>query len=117
MPKRRIEQKVFPRFKSSPRRPTFIRQWRKHRTLTLEKLAARVDMSVGNLSMIERGEYGYSQDTLEALADALQCEPADLLMRNPLDLEAPWSIWESLKPNQRKQAIRLLRALREDEVA
>lgn len=110
------EPQVIPRFKKSPRHPTFIRHWRKHRTLTLERLAERIEMSVGNLSMIERGDYGYSQDTLEALAEALGCHPADLLMRNPLDPEAPWSIWDRLKPAQRKQAVRVLKALADEGV-
>lgn len=112
-----MTKRVTPRFKSPPRRPTFIRQWRKHRGLTLEQLAARVEMSVGNLSQIERGEYAYNQDTLEALAFALACEPADLIMRNPLDAEAPWSLWETLKPTQRQQAIRVLKALKDEEAA
>ncbi len=38
-------------------------------------------------------------------------------MRNPLDPEAPWSIWERLKPEQRKQAIRVLRALADESEA
>jgi hypothetical protein len=34
---------------------------------------------------------------LEALAEALQCSPADLLMRDPLREGAVWSIEEQLK--------------------
>lgn len=113
---KKLDSQVKPRFKGA-RRPTFIRQWRKHRGLTLERLSERVDMSVGNLSQIERGSYAYTQDTLEALAQALSCEPADLIMRNPLDPEAPWSIWERLNPAQRKQAIRVLKALAEEAEA
>jgi hypothetical protein len=71
-------------------------------------------MSVGNLSQIERGEYAYNQDTLEALADALSCEPADLIMRNPADPEAPWSIWERLKPEHREIVSRFVRSLAEE---
>src|SRR5271166_3357427 len=70
------------------RRKTFIREWRSFRHLTQEQLAERVNMSPGNLSLIERGLQNYTQDTLESLAEALQCDPADLLMRNPLDGEA-----------------------------
>jgi transcriptional regulator with XRE-family HTH domain len=114
---KRVEPKVRAQIRAARRRPTFIRQWRKHRGLTLERLADRVEMSVGNLSQIERGTYAYNQDTLEALAYALDCEPADLLVRNPADPDAPWSIWDQLKPVQKKQAIRLLRALVDDEAA
>lgn len=99
------------------RRRTFIREWRKFRGLTLEQMAARLDMTPSHLSMLERGQRSYTQETLEALADALNTDVASLLMRDPSDPEAPWSIWEILKPVQRRQAIRLLRALAEDEAA
>lgn len=95
-------------------KPTHIRQWRKYRRYSQEVLAHLAHMSTGNLSQIERGNYPYSQDTLERLAAALGCEPADLLMRNPKDPEAPWALWERLTPEQRKQAIRLLKALADD---
>lgn len=114
MPK---EKKVQTRFKGAPFRPTFIRQWRKHRRLTLEKLSERIGMSTGNLSNIETGKTGYGQDTLESLAEALQCEPADLLMRNPTDPDAIWSLWESAKPAQRKQIIGIIMGLLNSEAA
>ena len=57
-------------------RPTFIRQWRKYRGLTLERLA-----------------------------DALQTDVASLLMRDPTDSEALWSIWDHAKPGERKMII------------
>lgn len=105
------------RFKESPFRPTFIRQWRKSRKLTLEQLASRIDMSVGNLSNIERGETGYNQATLEAIAEALQCDPADLLTRNPMDQEAIWSLWERAKPAERKQILGIIEGLLKSSAA
>jgi transcriptional regulator with XRE-family HTH domain len=68
---------------ASPKRPTFIRQWRKHRGKTLEQLGEAVDMSHAQVSRIERGLQPYSQPVLEAIADALQTDPASLLMRDP----------------------------------
>lgn len=117
MAKKTQQPKVVTRFKGHDRKPTFIRAWRKHRGLTLEQLSERTDMTPGNLSEIERGQTAYTQTTLEGLAYALSCEPADLLMRNPLDTEAPWSIWDALKPDQRRQAIRLLKALVDEKAA
>lgn len=64
-------------------RRNFIREWRKHRDLTLEQLAEKVDMSASAISQIEVGRMGYSRDSLEKLADALSCEPGDLLSRPP----------------------------------
>lgn len=94
------------------KRRTFFRQWRKHKGLTLEVLAERLGVTAGALSQLERGEVNYTQPMLEALADALNCEPADLLMRDPLEPESPWSIWNQLKPVQREQAIGMLKILR-----
>ena len=86
-------------------RPTFIRQWRKYRGLTLERLADRAGMTAGNLSQIEKGNQGYTQNALERLADALQTDVASLLMRDPTDSEALWSIWDHAKPGERKMII------------
>lgn len=100
------------------RRPTFIRAWRKHRDLTLAQLADRlqieleVDISEGQLSRIERGETPYSQDILEALAQVLRCEPADLIMRDPTHPDAIWSLIDTLKPVERDRAIAVIKALR-----
>lgn len=62
---------------------TFIRNWRKHRGLTLEQLGASLDMTASNLSMLERGERGYSQETLERIAASLQTDVASLIERKP----------------------------------
>jgi transcriptional regulator with XRE-family HTH domain len=102
--------KVKPNFKT--RRSTFIRQWRKHRGLTLDRLADRIGVTAGALSQLERGDVSYTQSMLEALADALSCEPADLLMRDPTDPEGIWSIWDQLEPPQKRQAIEILSALK-----
>lgn len=92
-------------------RRTFIREWRKYRDLTLEQLAERLDMTSSHLSMLERGQRAYTQDTLEAIADALMTDVASLLMRDPSDPEAIWTIWEQAKPGQRKQIVDVARAL------
>lgn len=92
-------------------RRTYIRQWRHHRGLTLEKLADRLDMTPSHVSMLERGQRGYTQDTLEAVAAALQTDVASLLMRDPSDPEAIWSIWDQAKPSQRRQIVEIARTL------
>lgn len=99
------------------RRPTFIRAWRRHRGLTLGKLAERlsteleITISQGQLSRVERGETPYSQDILEALAAVLRCEPADLIVRDPTQPDALWNLLDGLKPLQRQQAIEVIKAL------
>ena len=86
-------------------RPTYIKQWREHRGLNQEQLAERLEMTQSHLSMLENGKRGYTQETLEAVAHALQTDVASLLMRNPADGDAIWSIWEQAKPGERKMII------------
>jgi transcriptional regulator with XRE-family HTH domain len=72
------------RFNEPPQPPHhFIRQWRLHRRLTQERLAEMVGVTHGALSQLERGLIKHTQPMLKALADVLQCEPADLIRRDP----------------------------------
>ena len=92
-------------------RRTFIRQWRQHRGLTLQRLADRLDMTPSHFSMLERGLRGYTQSTLEAVASGLQTDVASLLMRDPTDTDAIWSFWEQAKPGQRKRILEIARTM------
>lgn len=67
------------------RRKTFLREWRKHRHMTLERAAEAAGMTAGNLSAMERGAQGYTQTGLEALAEAYACDPAHLLIIDPIN--------------------------------
>jgi len=91
-------------------RRTFIREWRQHRGLTLEKLAARVDMTSSHLSMLERGQRGYTQETLEHIADALQTTSASLLMRLPGEDEI-WTVWDQASIGVRRQLLEIAKTL------
>lgn len=86
-------------------RATFIRQWREFRGLNQEQLASRLEMTQSHLSMLENGKRGYTQETLEAVAEALQTDVASLLMRNPQEGDAIWSIWENAKPGERRMIV------------
>jgi transcriptional regulator with XRE-family HTH domain len=97
--------------KERNRRRTYVREWRKYRGLTQEQLAERVGWSVGNISPLERGLQGYSQEGLEALAEALQCDPGQLLMVDPTTDDAIWSIWDRAKPAERKMIVRVATAI------
>ncbi|WP_448207270.1 helix-turn-helix domain-containing protein [Azospirillum sp. sgz302134] len=59
--------------------PNRIRHFRKLAGLTLEELAARIGMSNGNLSRLERGQIAWTQPTLESLARELGCRVIDLI--------------------------------------
>lgn len=84
------------------RRRIFLAEWREYRNLTQEALADRVGMSVSNISQLERGLQGYSDDGLEKLGWALRCEPGHILTINPLDEDGIWSLWERAEPGQRQ---------------
>lgn len=101
---RKLSAKVTPRPKKQYR-PTFIRAWRKFRNLTQHQLADRIGKAHSSVGRIERGLQPYSQELLEALADALQTEPASLLMRDPTEPDAIWSIWDQAKPGQRRAIV------------
>jgi transcriptional regulator with XRE-family HTH domain len=90
----------------------FIREWRKFRGLNQEQLAERIGIGKPYVSKIETGKRRYDQPFLEAAAEALQCTPADLLVRDPLDPEGIWSIWDGLQPAERVQAVSVIKALK-----
>lgn len=90
---------------------TYIRKWRKHRNLTLEQLASRVEMTPSHLSMLETGKRGYAQETLEAIAEALQTDAGSLLMRDPTDPEGIWSVWDNALPGQRRTIVEVAKTI------
>jgi transcriptional regulator with XRE-family HTH domain len=87
---------------------TFIRDWRKFRHLTLERVAERIGVTAGALSQLERGDVAYTQPMLEALADALSCDPADLITYSPQAVKDLRTIWASIPEENREQALRVL---------
>lgn len=89
----------------------FIREWREHRHLTQESVAARVEMSVPQISKLERGLQGYRQSTLEQFAQALGCEPGDLLRPPPTEARGELaSFVVSLDEARTLKALQILRA-------
>jgi len=107
-------------------RRTFIREHRKReKGLTLERLAERMEAiaarrklnrhavitTASGLSMLERGQRRYTQETLEVLAEALKTDVASLLTRDPSDPESIWTVWEEAKPGQRRQIVELAKTL------
>ena len=93
------------------KKPTFIRAWRKHNKLTLEKLAERIGVTPGALSQLERGEVAYTQPMLEALAPELRCTPADLIMRPPDKDGGIMLVWSKIPAADQHRALEVLKAL------
>jgi len=80
----------------------FIKEWRQSKNLSLRKLADRLVsdtfepvISYASLSRIEKGEQPYSQDILEAIAEALGTSPASLLIFDPTRDSGLLTIWGS----------------------
>lgn len=67
-----------------PERPRYyFKEWRKKAGYTQEKLADMIGVTPSSISQLESGKQGFTDSTLEALAWALSCEPADLLGKDP----------------------------------
>jgi transcriptional regulator with XRE-family HTH domain len=96
------------------RQRMYLREWRKFRNLTQERLADRAGVSQGLISQLENDRTDFTGEVLASLADALACEPADLLIRNPLDDDAIWTIHDQLlkaTKQERDQVQRITSAL------
>lgn len=73
-------------------RRTYLREWRKKTDLTQRQVVERLSLyddpllpqTEASLSRLENGKQQYSQRILEALAHVYDCEPHELLSRNPL---------------------------------
>ena len=54
------------------------------RRMTLTELAERIDITLANLSILKTGKARAMRfSTLEAICEALQCQPGDLLQFQP----------------------------------
>jgi transcriptional regulator with XRE-family HTH domain len=60
-----------------------IKAWRKYKGLTANALADKAGVSASMISHLEQGKAGYTQKTLEALAEALDVLPCMLLCIEP----------------------------------
>jgi transcriptional regulator with XRE-family HTH domain len=89
----------------------FIREWRKHRGLTQAQLAERIGIAESYVSKIESGKRRYDQPFLEAAADVLRCDPADLIIRDPSDPDGIWTVWDTIPVTKRAQALALLKVI------
>ena len=92
------------------RHRTYFREWRKYRGHTLEVAAELSGMSVGNISAMERGAQSYTQDGLEALANAYRCEPGQLLSLDPEQCDI-WSIWDNAGADERRKIAEIARII------
>lgn len=98
----------------------YLREWRQARGLTAHALAERIGASASYISQLERGLRPYNQGVLGSLSEALNCEPADLIARDPADMEGLWSLYDvirSVPKESRAQAIQILKTFRQGVVS
>jgi transcriptional regulator with XRE-family HTH domain len=99
------------------RKPTYIRAWREKRGFTLDDMVGRLDalgvkITGASLSRIERGIQPYNQDTIEAIAEALNVTVGQLAEDNPNIPSAPVSDFiRHLTDRELEQADAVLRAM------
>lgn len=60
-----------------------LREVRTRRGLTQVQLAERTGLDQATISRIERGRGGIDYDVLDRLCGALDCEPGEILLREP----------------------------------
>jgi transcriptional regulator with XRE-family HTH domain len=89
----------------------FIKEWRDYRGLTQEQVADRIGISPTTFGRIEGSKVPYNQDFLELAADALRCEPWDLLHRDPNKEGDVVDLMRHLSDRQREEAAEYIRFL------
>lgn len=104
-------------------RPTKIRLWREYREMTLEETAARMGEYLrhqgvkkgythNSLGRLERGEFQYKQQVIEAAAFALKIDEGSLISRDPPPKGQPIPVWVDVE-----RAPEPVRAQIEDHIA
>lgn len=105
------------------RKATYIRAWRNHRGYSLDDMVGRlavlgVETTGASLSRIERGLQPYSQDALEAIAEALNVKVSQLIEHNPdLPPAKILDFIQHLDKDEAEQADKVLRAMFGDRSA
>ncbi len=98
--------------------PTYLKSWRKFRDMSQEDLAAEAGMTAATISRLENGKVAYTQPVIESLADALDCDPSDIISRPPEETHTPvMDMVRKMEPDQLKQLQRIILALSEDDAA
>lgn len=101
----------------------YLEEWRKHRQLSQEALADRVNdlteswgdramkLSKSDVSKLERGKRRFNSDQLEAFSTVLNCDPADLVAYTPEEATEIKKLVGAIVKRGRLMDLRLLRAL------
>lgn len=85
----------------------YVREWRKHRKMTQEKLAELTGYTPSSISQLETGAQGYEEATLVRLGEALGCRPGDLISGPPEEVTFMRELRE-LDPERRESVLAAL---------
>jgi|APTNR8051073442_1049403.scaffolds.fasta_scaffold01530_6 transcriptional regulator with XRE-family HTH domain len=97
----------------------YIAEWRKYRNLSLRKLADRLAVSAGgdlllshtSLSRIEKGEQPFTEESLNAIAVALNVDRVQLLSTDPYKDGEIIDILRKLDGRDRARIIDMMRLM------
>lgn len=93
--------------------PHYLKEWRKFRRLTQDKLADAVDTSKSVISDLERGNLQLSPKWLRKLAPVLGTQPGYILDHNPNELDTDViEIWSRIE--DKAQAMKVLQSFAKD---
>lgn len=84
-----------------------IRELRKAQKMTITQLAALTDWDVGNISRLERGMQGYSEQSLKKIAEALKVPVSDLFSNHSEDNTVDTYSVNSLSHQRRSDVYRV----------
>lgn len=90
----------------------FLRAWRKFRGYSQVRLAEMIGCDQSVVSKVETFKKPYDQEYLEKAASALSVDVPDLLIRDPTDPDGLWSIYDQLRPVERKQLVEIGKTLK-----
>lgn len=97
----------------------YIKEWRQHRGLSLRRLADRLETTAGgdpllsyaSLGRIERGEQPFTEETIQAIADALGVSRMSLLEMHPEQEATLIELFKRLPASEQEHARRYLETL------
>lgn len=100
---------------SHPRRPWYAKEWIAHKHLKQADIVARTEMTKGMVSDYVNNARRWNQDVLEAFADAIGIDPADLL-RPPHAVDNELAVYVmGMDARERARALRVLKAAMEGD--
>ena len=103
--------------KKGPYQKHFVAKWRSRFDLSQDELAEQIGTSKATISRLENYENGYSQDLIEAIAEALGLSPASLLAIDPNDENDILTIWNQATKQQQRLIVTLARGVLSSEAA